>query len=106
MRILEPEPREAAAFINTNRRRGLIAVFCICGGTYRGRAAAELPVAPYLVVIKPDGTLLVHGSEKAIAPKTAPKTKGPYGAPKTFSAPASSRFMTTGSRRQMTTHAN
>ncbi|KUO87558.1 MAG: endonuclease [Thermoproteus sp. JCHS_4] len=65
MRILEPEPREAAAFINTNRRRGLIAVFCICGGTYRGRAAAELPTAPYLVVIKPDGTLLVHGSEKA-----------------------------------------
>jgi len=49
---------------------------------------------------------LLYGSEKAIAPKTAPKTKGPYGAPKTFSAPASSRFMTTGSRRQMTTHTN
>jgi len=106
MRILEPEPREAAAFINTNRRRGLIAIFCICGGTYRGRAAAELPTAPYLVVIKPDGTLLVHGSEKAVAPKTPLKTKEDYSAPKTFSAPSSSRLMATGSRRQMATHAN
>ncbi|MGC9117950.1 MAG: endonuclease NucS [Thermoproteus sp.] len=65
LRILEPEPREAAAFINTNRRRGLIAVFCICGGTYRGRAAADLPTGPYLILVKPDGSLLVHGSEKA-----------------------------------------
>ncbi|MEL9991941.1 MAG: endonuclease NucS [Thermoproteus sp.] len=64
-RLLEPDARDAAAFLNTYKKRGLIAIFCLCEGKYEGRAAAELPKAPYLVILKPDGSLLVHGAEKS-----------------------------------------
>ncbi|MBP1449687.1 MAG: DUF91 domain-containing protein [Thermoproteus sp.] len=41
------------------------AVFCKCRGVYKGRASAEFPLGVYLVLIKSDGALSIHGSKKA-----------------------------------------
>nr|KJR73228.1 MAG: endonuclease [Thermoproteus sp. AZ2] len=64
-RLVKPSARDAAAFINGKRRIGLVVVFCRCRGLYSGRASAELPSSNYLVVLKRDGALLVHGPDKS-----------------------------------------
>ncbi len=59
-----PEPQEAARFVNTYKRRGIVVVYGLCEVSYEGRAAARLEPMYRLIIIKRDGTLLVHESEK------------------------------------------
>jgi len=60
----DPSPEEAAAAINTGFKLGVAVVYGLCEGEYSGRAAARLEPAYRVVMIKRDGTLLVHEAEK------------------------------------------
>jgi len=63
--ILEnPDPAQAAEFIRLSWRRYVIVIFARSMVTYRGRAASRLDWDDHLIIIKPDGTLLVHGPTK------------------------------------------
>jgi hypothetical protein len=56
-----PAPDEAAHFVTTTLSDGaLVTIFGRCTVEYSGRAASELGAGDRLVVIKPDGTTLVH----------------------------------------------
>ncbi len=59
-----PSPQDAARFVNTYKKRGIVLVYGLCEVSYEGRAAAHLEPMYRLVIIKKDGTLLVHESEK------------------------------------------
>lgn len=63
--LTSPDPEEAARAINAGRRRGAAVVVGLCEVHYRGRAEAHLPPGRRLLVLKRDGTLLVHDGEKA-----------------------------------------
>jgi RecB family endonuclease NucS len=60
-----PSAEEAAPLINSGRKHGIVAVAGVCEATYSGRAAASLKPGRRLLLIKRDGTLLVHEAEKA-----------------------------------------
>lgn len=63
--ILErPSPEETAEFIRRNWRRSVILIYAFCSVNYRGRAASQLSPSDHFIIIKPDGTLLVHGPDK------------------------------------------
>jgi hypothetical protein len=59
-----PEPEEARALVETGVERGaVVTVFGRCAVDYEGRAASTLGPGDRLVVLKPDGTTLVHTDE-------------------------------------------
>ncbi len=72
MNILrDPEPEAALAFLQAElaglmeRRGHLVQAVGLCTVRYQGRARSDLSAGERLVLLKPDGTLLVHGAEKA-----------------------------------------
>ncbi len=56
---------EAAKLINSSKKTGVVVIVGVCEVTYVGRASARLKKGSRLVIIKRDGTLLVHEAEKA-----------------------------------------
>ena len=61
---VDPEPEEALELVETGERRGLLCtLFGRCRVTYDGRASSTLAPGDRLVVLKPDGTVLVHTDE-------------------------------------------
>jgi len=60
----EPSKDEAAEFIKRNWRHYVILLFAFSRVKYEGRAASELSWNDHIIILKPDGTLLVHGPEK------------------------------------------
>jgi RecB family endonuclease NucS len=60
----QPNPEEALALVETGVERGaVVTVFGRCAVDYEGRAASTLGPGDRLVVLKPDGTTLVHTDE-------------------------------------------
>ncbi len=64
MYLVDPSPQEAARFVNAHKKRGIIVLYGLCEVNYEGRAAARLEPMYRLIMIKRDGTLLVHEAEK------------------------------------------
>lgn len=62
LRDLHPEA--AVEFLKSELGRRLVQVAARCEIDYQGRAASQLPSGWRLLLFKPDGTLLVHGSQK------------------------------------------
>ncbi len=60
----EPSKDEASEFIRKNWRRYVIVIFSFSKITYEGRAASKLYWDDHLIILKPDGTVLVHGPSK------------------------------------------
>lgn len=60
----EPDKEVAAEFIRKNWRHYVILIFAFSSVKYEGRAASELSPSDHIIILKPDGTLLVHGPEK------------------------------------------
>ncbi|MEZ0319437.1 MAG: endonuclease NucS [Pyrobaculum sp.] len=65
MFVVNPAPEEAARVINSGKKRGLVVVVGVCEVSYNGRASAALRPGRRLLIIKRDGTLLIHEAEKA-----------------------------------------
>ena len=59
-----PENAEVAEFIRKSWRRYVIVIFARSRATYEGRAASKLAWDDHLIILKPDGTLLIHGPAK------------------------------------------
>lgn len=57
-------PDAAAPFLREAFGTKLVQVIGRCAIEYRGRASSELPAGDRLVLLKPDGTLLVHTATK------------------------------------------
>ncbi|NPA23256.1 MAG: DUF91 domain-containing protein [Crenarchaeota archaeon] len=62
--IRDPDIEEAAKLINHNRHRRVIIIYGKLKALYEGRAKASLDLAPRILILKPDGTLLIHESTK------------------------------------------
>lgn len=62
--VTEPSPDEAAQLILESRRRDVVILFLRCEVEYAGRASSSLPLGDRVVMIKPDGAVLIHGGEK------------------------------------------
>ncbi len=62
--IRDPDPEEAVQMINKYRHRRVTLIYGKLRAYYEGRAKANLELAPRLVIIKPDGSLLIHESTK------------------------------------------
>jgi hypothetical protein len=72
MNILrDPDAAAALQFLQTEiaglmeRRGHLVQAVGLCTVRYQGRARSDLSAGERLVLLKPDGTLLVHGAAKA-----------------------------------------
>jgi len=62
--VVEPDQTEALALVETGTERGLLCTLCgRCRVVYDGRASSTLDPGDRLVVLKPDGTVLVHTDE-------------------------------------------
>lgn len=62
--VLEPSADEAAALVSDGVEYGsLVTLFGRCTVEYEGRAAGELGLGDRHVLVKPDGTVLVHSDE-------------------------------------------
>ncbi|NPA99832.1 MAG: DUF91 domain-containing protein [Crenarchaeota archaeon] len=62
--LKDPDADEAVKLINANRHRRVIVIYGKLRATYEGRARASLDLAPRILILKPDGTLLIHESTK------------------------------------------
>ena len=62
--LAELDADHVVAFLREHFGRRLVQVAATCTIDYEGRAASTLPLGSRLVLMKADGTLLVHGSEK------------------------------------------
>ena len=62
--IEEPDKEKTADFIRRYWRHYVIILFAFSTVKYKGRAASELSWSDHLIILKPDGTLLVHGPKK------------------------------------------
>ncbi len=62
--LRDPDIEEAVKLINANRHRRVIVIYGKLKATYEGRARASLDLAPRILILKPDGTLLIHESTK------------------------------------------
>lgn len=60
-----PEAIDAAnTILNANLRGDMITAHVLCSVEYEGRAESTIEKGDRVVMIKPDGTVLVHGDEK------------------------------------------
>ncbi len=64
--LLEQPDNEAAYELIQEglRRKAMITIFCCCSITYEGRALSELGFGERFILIKPDGSFLVHKDNK------------------------------------------
>jgi RecB family endonuclease NucS len=62
--VVEPDHEEALALVEAGGERGMLCtLFGRCRVAYEGRASSTLDPGDRLVVLKPDGTVLVHTDE-------------------------------------------
>lgn len=62
--LQKPDPREAAnKLLNGNISGKVVTAHVNCTVTYEGRAASTIEEGERIIIVKPDGTLLVHGDE-------------------------------------------
>jgi RecB family endonuclease NucS len=59
------ELEDVVRVVNSGKKRGLVLIVGVCEVFYTGRAQASLRAGRRLVIVKKDGTLLVHEAEKA-----------------------------------------
>lgn len=59
-----PEPEAAARFLHAELHRALVLVAGLCEVQYQGRAQSALSLGERLILLKPDGTLLVHTASR------------------------------------------
>ncbi len=62
--LVEPSPEDACSLINRHRSRFVIVLYGNLRAHYEGRAKSDLELAPRLVILKPDGALLIHEATK------------------------------------------
>jgi hypothetical protein len=63
--LTDPPLEEALTLLETGfKREGMLTLVGECEVEYDGRAASHLPLGERLVILKPDGTLLVHRDEQ------------------------------------------
>ena len=63
--LTDPPLEEALTLLETGFKRGeMLTLVGECEVDYEGRAASHLPLGERLVILKPDGTLLVHRDEQ------------------------------------------
>ncbi len=60
----EPDAIMAAKFINRQKVNYVVIIFAHCMVEYEGRAKSTLSKGDRLIIIKPDGTLLIHEDRK------------------------------------------
>ncbi|MEM3832383.1 MAG: endonuclease NucS [Thermoprotei archaeon] len=60
----QPELRDASNLINQYCRTHVITIFAYCKIDYEGRASSLANYADRLILIKPDGVLIIHEREK------------------------------------------
>jgi endonuclease len=58
--LASPDPEAAVAFLRGSLHRDLVQVVGLCEVRYQGRAQSSLSLGERLILLKPDGTLLVH----------------------------------------------
>ncbi len=69
--VRDPDAEATLAFLRTelaavrNRRNHVVEIVASCTVDYQGRAASQLDTGERLILVKPDGTLLVHSSTKS-----------------------------------------
>jgi len=59
-----PSLKDAANFLARYRAYYTTIIYANCEASYRGRSRAELDRADRLIIVKPDGTVLVHEGKK------------------------------------------
>lgn len=62
--LLEPKSSEAYRFLLDKIYKELVVIFSNCEVWYKGRAESKASISPRLIIIKPDGTVIVHESVK------------------------------------------
>lgn len=62
--LLEPESSKAYHFLLDKIYKELVVIFANCEVWYKGRAESKASISPRLIIIKPDGTVIVHESVK------------------------------------------
>ncbi|KUO90412.1 MAG: endonuclease NucS [Thermocladium sp.] len=62
--LIKPSNEEAARFIKARAASSVLLIKAVMRVDYEGRAKAGLEAGSYLIMIKPDGTFMVHGSKK------------------------------------------
>jgi len=62
--LTAPDPEAAVAFLKAELHRSLVQVVGLCEVRYQGRAQSSLSLGERLILLKPDGTLLVHTARK------------------------------------------
>ncbi len=62
--LMDPSPDEACTMINKYRAKYVIVLYGNLKAHYEGRAKSDLELAPRLVILKPDGALLIHEATK------------------------------------------
>ena len=61
----QPSNNEACELIREGlRRKAMVTLFCCCKITYEGRALSQLGFGERFILIKPDGSFLVHKDNK------------------------------------------
>lgn len=58
--LTAPAPEAALAFLQAELHRSLVQVVGLCEVRYQGRAQSHLSLGERLILLKPDGTLLIH----------------------------------------------
>lgn len=62
--LIEPKLTNVVEFIERYKRSHVIILFLNCKVKYKGRAESFLEYGDRILMIKPDGTLLIHGQSK------------------------------------------
>ncbi|MCY0859541.1 MAG: endonuclease NucS [Sulfolobaceae archaeon] len=62
--LLEPTNEQAKNFLESKLRKELIVIFADCSINYVGRATSKADNASRLIILKSDGTVIVHESTK------------------------------------------
>lgn len=62
--LTSPAPEAALEFLRAELHRSLVQVVGLCEVSYQGRAQSALSLGERLILLKPDGTLLVHTANR------------------------------------------
>ncbi len=62
--LIMPSNEDAIKFVRSHLATHVLVIYAVARVSYNGRAKANLNANPYLIIIKPDGTFMVHGSRR------------------------------------------
>ncbi|WP_338603950.1 endonuclease NucS [Sulfolobus tengchongensis] len=62
--LLSPSNQETYFFLSQKIYRELLVIFATCEVKYKGRAESKASESPRLIILKPDGTVIIHESVK------------------------------------------